>query len=133
MNSNNTNNLEIVAFDPKGKKTDGRKRKSEQISAKGSWTEKRLVAVLVTYREYRPLGVAYGEVTKQWNAMTDAVNEFDPEVAPLRKNAVKEKLEDLMRQYKPTFSEQQVDKASGSNKHTPTMEREARSTYEKVS
>lgn len=62
----------------------------------------------------------------------EAVNKKDPEIKLLSKQTIKDKLDSLLRQYKPTSGEQETSEASGSNKHSPLMEREARATYELV-
>lgn len=87
---------------------------------------------MASYRDFRPYGVPYGEVTSQWNAITEAVNNKDSEIKPLGKQAVKDELDSLLQQYKPTFGDYETSKGSGSNKHNPVMEREARATYEMV-
>ncbi|GAA5812243.1 hypothetical protein MFLAVUS_005693 [Mucor flavus] len=60
---------------------------------KGSWTKQRKLALLASYRDFRLYGVPYGEVTSQWNAITKAVNNKDPEIKHLGKQAGKDQLD----------------------------------------
>jgi hypothetical protein len=78
--SEDTSSLQIKTLDPKEKKTDGRRRTTKEKGRKPNrttWNDDiNKMKVLIAYRSYRPLGVAHGEVTKQWVAMTKAMYVF---------------------------------------------------------
>ena len=139
----NASNLEIKSFDPKQMKADGRRKRSgegvekaDQKKAKRatSWNTKAKIDALVAYREFRPLGVGHGEVTKQWLAMTKAINDMLPDDAvPFAKQTIITKFHDLMEQYKGNFTEREVSKSSGRNRFDTDEEREAYTTWQMVS
>lgn len=61
--------------------------------------------------------------------MADEVNKKDPELTDLSWRAVKDKLDELMDFYRPTFSEYVRSQASGSNRFNSETELEAYRTY----
>jgi hypothetical protein len=136
--SKSNSNLQIKNYDPKEKKTDGRRKRTTEEKGKkpnrATWNiDKDKIRLLIAYRRYRPLGVAHGEVTKQCNAMTDAVNAPLPSgAATFAKPTVIAQLRKLMDQYKSTFSEYEVSKASGSNRFGSDLKREAYRTWQMV-
>jgi hypothetical protein len=100
---------------------------------RGVWTHDRQLALLVAYRDHRPYGVGHGEKTKKWELVIADVNKKDQKLTPLRKQAVIDKLHDLISQYKPMFTELEPNKASGSNRFASDIEREAYATWQAVS
>jgi hypothetical protein len=136
--SEDTSSLQIKTFDPKEKKTDRRRRKTTKEKGKkpnrATWNDDiNKIRVLIEYRSSRPLGVAHGEVTKQWMEMTKAINKQLPSGAvPFAKPTIIAQLKKLMDQYKSTFSEYEVSKTSGSNRFGSDLEREAYRTWQMV-
>ncbi|KAL0577952.1 hypothetical protein ABG067_008775 [Albugo candida] len=136
-NPRNTSELEIRPFDSTEKKTDGRKKgkgkAKEGTGKRATWDDdRRKIHVLVAYRDFRPYGVPHGQVTKQWLAMTKAVNEKAPDSQPFAKQTVIDQLNYLMDQYKPTFSAEENSKSSGAVRFGSELEREAYKTWQLV-
>lgn len=149
MNPTNNNQtiVEPIMFDPKAKKTDGRRKRAtrnegessdtvvitkKKRAEKGDWTPSRRLAVLKKYKEFRPYGVPHNQKTEQWNQFTRAINQIDAvdrdgnkKSNPVSVKSVREKLTLLVDTYRPFFSRIENDKRSGSNKGKRPDEEEA--------
>lgn len=136
-----TPELKVQLFDPKKKKTDGRKRvghttedsSDAQPQKRGGWTHKRQLALLNSYKDYRPYGVAWRSRTEQWMKMLAVVNKQDPQVTPVKKHAMIDQFKQLLSTYKSFFDEYKNSQASGSNRVNPDMLRAAYDAWNCVS
>jgi hypothetical protein len=89
---------------------------------KGVWTHDRQLALPVSCRDHHPYGVGHGERIEKWKLVMADVNKMDPDQTHLGKQAVVEKLNSLIDQYKLIFTEHEPNKASGSNRFASNIE-----------
>lgn len=124
INNNNNNNLEVSMYDPKAKKTDGRRKRQKVDSSssstsegkRGQWSLARKIAMFKAYTEHTPYGVPYKQRTEQWQKVTDAVNKVDTHLHPFKLRAIRDSINESFSDYQFLFEKVSNEKESGANR-----------------
>ena len=123
FNNNNNNNLEVSIYDPKAKKTDGRRKRQKVDSSssssenrRGQWSKARRIAMFKAYTENTPYGVPFKQRTEQWQKVTDAVNKVDTELNSFKLRAIRDSVKGSFSDYEYLFTKVSNEKESGTNR-----------------
>lgn len=123
INNNNNNNLEVSMYDPKAKKTDGRRKRQKVDSSssssegkRGQWSTSRKIAMFKAYTEHTPYGVPYKQRTGQWQKVTDAVNNVDTHLNTFKLRAIRDSINESFSGYELLFQKVSNEKESGANR-----------------
>lgn len=103
---------------------------SRKSVPRGIWTSSRKEELLQSYLKYRPHGVTHGEQTRQWDKIVEDVNNIDSDLNGLKKQAIQHMFEEFMDTFEPIFTEKAHNSNSGSNTHSPKLEKTARKAWE---